>query len=93
MSAMTVRELSQDTSGAIHRVEIGEEIHVTKNGRLVAIIVPANVEQRQRAALHAAGLVETPGSPGGLADLEPLPAAENAPPLSELLSEAREDSW
>lgn len=89
---MTVRELSQDTSGAIHRVEVGEEIHVTKNGRLVAVIVPAREEQRQRAALVSAGLVETPGAPGGLTDLEPLPASTDAPTLNELLSELRDES-
>lgn len=92
MTTITVRELSQDTSGTIHRVEVGEEIHVTKNGRLVAIIVPASDEQRRRAALISAGLVETPGSPGGLTDLEPLPASADMPALSELLAEMREES-
>lgn len=89
---MTVRDLSQDTSGAIHRVETGEEIRVTKNGKLVAIIVPATEEQRQRAALVAAGLVETPGAAGGLTDLDPLPATDGTPALTELLREMREDS-
>jgi prevent-host-death family protein len=92
MAVMTVRELSQDTSGAIHRVELGEEIHVTKNGRLVALIVPAREEQRQRAALVSAGLAETPGTPSGLTDLEPLPASPGAPALSDLLSELRDES-
>lgn len=89
---MTVRELSQDTSGAIHRVEVGEEIQVTKNGKLVAIIVPVSDEQRQRAALVSAGLVETPGAPGGLIDVEPLPAQGSVRSLSELLLEMREES-
>lgn len=89
---MTVRDLSQDTSGAIHRVETGEEIRVTKNGKLVAIIVPATEEQRQRAALVAAGLVDAPGGAGGLTDLEPLPAPDGTPALTELLREMREDS-
>lgn len=89
---MTVRELSQDTSGAIHRVEVGEEIQVTKNGRLVAIIVPVGEEQRQRAALVAAGLAETAGVAGGLLDLEPLPAPTEGPSLSELLSQMRDET-
>jgi prevent-host-death family protein len=89
---MTVRELSQDTSGAIHRVETGEEIAVTKNGRLVAIIMPVGEEQRQRATLVAAGLAETPGSVGGLLELEPLPARADGRLLSDVLSEMRDES-
>lgn len=92
MSVMTVRELSQDTSGAIHRVEDGEEVQVTKNGRLVAVIVPVGEQRRRRAALVAAGLAEAPGSPGGLLELEPLPAPVDGPSLSELLSEMRDES-
>ncbi|MPZ26261.1 MAG: type II toxin-antitoxin system Phd/YefM family antitoxin [Micromonosporaceae bacterium] len=92
MSMMTVRELSQDTSGAIHRVEVGEEIQVTKNGQLVAIIVPVGEEQRRRAALVAAGLAETAGVPGGLLDLEPLPARTDRPTLSEVLAGMRDES-
>jgi prevent-host-death family protein len=93
MSTITVRELSQDTSGAIHRVEVGEEIRVTKNGRLVAIIVPASEEQRQRAALVAAGLAESPGTSGGLANLEPLPAPGEGRNLTDLLTDIRDESW
>lgn len=92
MSVMTVRELSQDTSGAIHRVEGGEEVQVTKNGQLVALIVPVGEEQRQRAVLVAAGLAETPGSPGGLLDLDPLPTPADGPSLSDVLSEMRDES-
>ena len=91
MTTVTIRELSQDTSGTINRVEAGDEVHVTKNGKLVAIIVPASEERRRRATLVSAGLVESPGMPGGLADIEPLPARPGRAPLSELLSELRDE--
>ncbi|AYG03253.1 type II toxin-antitoxin system Phd/YefM family antitoxin [Gryllotalpicola protaetiae] len=41
MASVGVRELRQNASEVLRRVEAGEEIEVTVNGRLAARIVPA----------------------------------------------------
>jgi len=41
MATVGLRELRQDASGLVRRVQSGEEIDVTVSGRLAARIVPA----------------------------------------------------
>jgi prevent-host-death family protein len=41
MATVGLRELRQDASGIVRRVQSGEEIDVTVSGRLAARIVPA----------------------------------------------------
>jgi prevent-host-death family protein len=50
-----VRELNQDTAGVLARVQRGEEIEVTSNGRPIALILP--VRPHPLSGLVAAGLV------------------------------------
>ena len=84
-----IRELRQQASKYIRRVENGETIEVTDRGRPVALLVPIPHESR-RAQLIASGRLR-PAS-GDLLDLgEPLPPAEGEPLLSEILAQMRED--
>lgn len=41
MATVGLRELRQDASGLVRRVEAGEEIDITVSGRLAARLVPA----------------------------------------------------
>jgi prevent-host-death family protein len=40
MEQVTIRELSQDTAGILARVEAGESLEVTKQGKPIARLVP-----------------------------------------------------
>lgn len=71
MSAVGVRELRQNASEVIRRVEGGEEIDVTVNGRIAARLVPLRSAARARTVRStdfAARLVELPPDDTGWAD-------------------------
>ncbi len=48
MAAVGLRELRQDASELVRRVEDGEEIDITVSGRLAARLVPAAPKRWQR---------------------------------------------
>ena len=48
MTIVGLRELRQDASGLVRRVEEGEEIQITVAGRLAARLVPVAPRQWQR---------------------------------------------
>jgi prevent-host-death family protein len=48
MDTIGLRELRQDASELIRRVESGEQIDITVSGRLAARLVPATPKQWQR---------------------------------------------
>jgi prevent-host-death family protein len=48
MGTVGLRELRQDASEIVRRVESGEEIDITVSGRLAARIVPATPRRWQR---------------------------------------------
>lgn len=48
MERVGLRELRQDASGLVRRVEAGEEIEITVSGRLSARLVPAHPRRWQR---------------------------------------------
>ncbi|MDQ2737567.1 MAG: type II toxin-antitoxin system prevent-host-death family antitoxin [Actinomycetota bacterium] len=48
METVGLRELRQDASALVRRVEGGEEIEITVSGRLAARIVPAAPKRWQR---------------------------------------------
>ncbi|MEB3051673.1 type II toxin-antitoxin system prevent-host-death family antitoxin [Mycolicibacter sp. MYC123] len=89
MNVIGVRELRQNASKYLARVEAGEELSVTMRGRLVARLVPVSATDRTRDSLIAAGLLRPARRRGGLAsiDTEALPRRD----LSAVLSELRED--
>lgn len=50
MGTVGLRELRQDASELVRRVEAGEELEITVSGRLAARLVPAAPKQWQRWA-------------------------------------------
>lgn len=89
MKVIGVRELRQNASKYLARVEAGEELSVTVRGRLVARLVPVTATDRTRDALIASGALKPARRRGGLASL----ATADLPPgsLSAILAESRED--
>lgn len=69
-------------------VRSGEIARVTRNGELVAWLVPATAAERRRAELIAQGKLR-PGRVGGLAGRGRMPRQEAGRPLSDALSRMR----
>jgi prevent-host-death family protein len=86
-----VRELRQNLSVYLRRVEKGETLEVTEHGRLVARLGPAPAPQMSVVdRLIAEGRATVARRPlGGLPDPVQLPPG--APSLSEVLREMREE--
>jgi prevent-host-death family protein len=87
MQQVPVRALEQDTAGVLARVQNGESLEITSQGRVVARLIPA------RAAvlddLVASGLIVAPTITGRLS--VPAAGARSASDAGELLSSIRED--
>ncbi len=84
-----VRELRQNLSVYLRRVDRGESLEITDRGRLVGVLVPAsetlNPLERLVAAGHAAP------ARGDLLELGPPPAIDLDTPLSAALEELRSE--
>lgn len=89
MEQIGVRELRQHASRYLARVEAGEELAVTNNGRLVARLVPVSPAERSREALIAAGVVKPARRRRNLLDLTPAPPRSPGQSLSDLLEQMR----
>lgn len=88
-----VRELRQNLSRWLRRVEDGETFEVTERGTPVALLSPLPPQDDTLARLVAQGRIARVGR-GNLADLGlPPPAPAGAKPLSEVLDELREDRF
>jgi len=89
VNVIGVRELRQNASKYLARVEAGEELSVTMRGRLVARLVPVTATDRTRDSLIASGSMKPARRRGGLASIETegLPRRD----LSAVLTELRED--
>ena len=74
MDEIPSRELRNDTAGVLRRVEAGESLTVTSNGRPVAQLVP--VPRSRRAPMSRAELIrlvrEAQADPGLRDDLQRL---------------------
>ncbi len=86
-----VRELRQNLSVYLRRIEAGETLEVTEHGRPVARLAPM-LPQRMTALdrLIADGRA-IPGRGGNLADLGPPPDIGPGALLSDLLAEMRDE--
>jgi prevent-host-death family protein len=86
-----VRELRQNLSRWLRRVERGESFEVTERGTPVALLTPLPSEGGVMARLVAEGRIARVGK-GNLADLgPPPPRREGEISISEALQELRED--
>lgn len=89
MRSIGIRELRQQASKYLRRVERGETIEVTDRGRPVALLVP--VSRRSGLEQLAASGRLVPAT-GDLLELgEPLEPAPQAPLPSEALAAVRAD--
>lgn len=92
MDEIGVRELRQNATRYLARVEAGEELGVTNNGRLVARLVPVQETTRSRRALIESGTLVPAPSPQNLFDATAAPAAGHARNLTDLLNEMRNET-
>ena len=77
-AAVGLRELRQDASGIVRRVEAGEEIDITVSGRLAARMVPA-ARTRWRSVAEIADLFDGPEDPDWESDRRAVDQAVRAP--------------
>ncbi len=91
MEAIGVRELRQHASRYLARVEAGEELGVTNNGRLVARLVPVRDAERSRAALIESGALIPAPQPGNLLEVNAIAPADPHRTLSDVLNEMRDE--
>jgi antitoxin (DNA-binding transcriptional repressor) of toxin-antitoxin stability system len=54
MGVMSIREFNANTSAAFAKVEAGETIKVTKNGKVIASVVPERVNRMDDPEFRAA---------------------------------------
>ena len=86
-----VRELRQNLSRWLRRVENGETFEVTDRGKPVARLAPVTSAGSALARLAAQGRLAQTGK-RNLGELPPpAPARPGERPLSEILDELRED--
>ncbi len=86
-----MRELRQHASRYLARVEAGEELGVTNNGRLVARLVPVREAERSREALIESGVLVPARRARNILDLTATPPEARKPSLSEILAEMRDE--
>ena len=56
MRRVPARELNQHTADVLARVERGERVEITRNGKLIAVIEPAKLVESWRASDDFAGV-------------------------------------
>lgn len=92
MSEVGIRELKQNASEVVARVEAGEEITVTNRGRPVARLLPHACQPRRSRLEELIARGEATPARGSLADLPPpRPPLPGRRSLSEVLMEMRDD--
>jgi prevent-host-death family protein len=87
--AIGVRELRQNASAALRRVERGETLEVTSRGRPVALLTPLPERASPRERMIAEGKLIP--ARRKLSDLGPPLPARGKQSLSQALAEVRED--
>jgi prevent-host-death family protein len=88
MERIGIRELRQNASAYIERVEAGETIEVTNRGRVVARLVPPVLSGIER--LEREGKITK--AKGNFLDMPPpLPLRPGETPPSEILAQLRKD--
>ena len=90
METVGIRELRQNASRYLARVEAGEEFGVTNKGRVVARLVPVSQSERSREALIEAGVLIPARRPGPLVATTPMRRRRKRS-LTAVLDEIREE--
>ena len=85
-----IRELRQNLSVYLRRVEAGETLEVTERGKPVALLTPLPGRQSILDRLIAEGHAQPATEPWSTMP-PPLPAIPGEKTLSEILQEMRED--
>jgi prevent-host-death family protein len=99
INQITVRELARNTANVLERVGAGETIEVTRNGELVAVLSPPDIEEATIRGLIKVGILPPDWRERQaelrryIRDNPPLPAEPGERPLSETLIEMREDRF
>jgi prevent-host-death family protein len=91
MDRIGIRELRQNASPYLARVEAGEVLGVTKNGRLVARLVPVGTAERSHEALISAGVLVPASRPRNLFDVTATPRQGQKCSLTKILKEMRDE--
>ncbi|HEX9045140.1 MAG TPA: type II toxin-antitoxin system prevent-host-death family antitoxin [Candidatus Limnocylindrales bacterium] len=88
-----VRELRQNLSVYLRRIEAGETLEVTEHGRPVARLSPLQPTKTSvLERLIAEGRATPPANPGGVASLPPpIKLPPGTPTLSEILAQMRDE--
>jgi prevent-host-death family protein len=86
-----VRELRQNLSVYLRRVEAGETLEVTEHGRPVARLTPLPARQLGVLERLVAEGRAVPGTAGILADLGPTPDIGPGPRMSDILERMRNE--
>jgi len=89
-----LREANQRFSRTIKAVRAGKEVVLTERGRPIAVIKPIKGEDAQEAALEAMadeGLITLPSRKGPMPPPRWRPVKVKGKPLSQTISEDRED--
>lgn len=84
-----VRELRQNLSKYLKRVERGRTLRVLERGRPVAVLAPLPEESPSLERLIREGKARA--ASGDLAAVEPLPPLKNGKTLIEVLEEQRQE--
>jgi hypothetical protein len=92
METIGVLELRQHASRYLARVEAGEELAVTNNGRLVARLIPVRAAERSRAALIESGALIPARRPRNLLDISAIRPKDPERNLSDVLREMRDET-
>jgi prevent-host-death family protein len=97
MSVVSVREFSRNPSAMFTRAERGETIEISRHGKVVATLVPAQEKKRSRIAeLEASGALRRSGkTTDDLDTFTRIKLPEGAPDPLQLLFEDRygEREW
>ena len=88
MTRVGIRELRQNASAVLRRVEAGEIIEVTDRGRAVARIVPMHEASRLEQLLAEGRASRTTGD---VLDVKPISRIDGKPLLSKILADMRSD--
>ncbi|MGH3680901.1 MAG: type II toxin-antitoxin system Phd/YefM family antitoxin [Natronosporangium sp.] len=92
MGVVSIRELSNNASAVIRRVNGGETVQVTSHGAVVAVIMPVSQRERAQAALVSAGvLTGGSGNLGAILGAEPLVLDPRQRRAADVLADLRDE--